>query len=278
MKNYFKYKILQLLPKNTLSRFIGMLANISFPKEIQNFIIRIFVKIYHINMDEAQEKQFLTFNHFFTRTLKPEARPIVQGEKALASPVDATIGCYGNIEKQTLFQAKGITYTLENLMIHKEYGEIFKDGFYITFYLSPKDYHRIHSPCDGKIKELFYIPGTLYPVNNFAVENIPGLFTINERLITLIEDKKLGKVAIVKVGATVVGKIKVVYDTIESNKVRTTIHKKYSDIPIKKGEEIGKFEMGSTVILFFEKGKIKSHIKGSGKEIHFGEEIAIIED
>ena len=274
MKN-LKLLVLKLLPKNLFSCLIGYIANLALPKILLNIWIKIFIRIYKIDMTDSKQKSFKTFNAFFTRELDPQARPISQDTDSIVSPVDGLISHFGNIQDNEIIQVKGISYPLENLLINKKYFEIFKNGSFITIYLTPKHYHRIHSPISGDIKELYYIPGTLFPVNFFAVENIPGLFTLNERIITLIKNEELGFVSVIKVGATVVGKIKVVYDTIESNKMRHTIHKEYSQIKISKGEELGRFEMGSTVILLFQ-NQIKFDSLQLGQEIFFGRQIAKI--
>ncbi len=249
---------LKLLPKNLLTVFIGKLANCHFPKFIVKFIIRIFVRIYHVNTQEVEPSDFTCFNEFFIRKLRAECRPIDSSACKIVSPVDGKIGAYGEIVDGTLFQAKGLTYSLEDLVAKAEYAVKFQGGTYITIYLSPRDYHRIHTPVEGTIQEGYYVPGSLFPVHPFAVNNIKNLFAVNERLLTLLYHPKIGDVAVIKVGATVVGKIKVVYDnTLESIHKPSPIHRYYNNIPIVKGQELGRFEMGSTVILLFPKHKIQ---------------------
>ena len=270
-----KYFFLKILPKNLISRLVGYFAESKLPGFLVRFWIKIFQKIYSIDMKEVETCSYKNFNEFFTRSLKKEARPIDQDKQSIVSPVDGVVGCFGKIENNTLFQAKGIPYPLEHLVVNPEYAKLFQDGLYITLYLSPRHYHRIHCPVAGNIQELFYIPGTLYPVNAFAVNNIPALFTLNERLISLMENSPIGKVAVIKVGATIVGKIKVVYDSVESNqKKRTLISKRYQNLSLEKGQELGRFQMGSTVILLFSNPKIAFHSLEQGKEVRFGEKIA----
>jgi phosphatidylserine decarboxylase len=264
---------LALLPKNILSSLLGNLADLPLPETVVNFFITIFRRYYKIDMTEVAESSFKTWNDFFTRRLRLDCRPIAEGSIKIVSPVDGVVGCFGKIDRNTLFQAKGIPYSLNNLLVNPKYAKLFQNGYYITFYLSPRHYHRIHSPLQGTIEELLYIPGTLYPVNACGVEHIPGIFTLNERLITFLRNEFAGLVAVVKIGATVVGKIKVVYDQIESNRERFSISRKYSGLLIRKGEELGRFQMGSTVILFFEPGKIMFYSLQLGQEIRFGEAI-----
>ncbi|NUM34280.1 MAG: phosphatidylserine decarboxylase [Candidatus Brocadiae bacterium] len=270
-----RYIILKILPKNLLSRIIGYFAERKLPACFVRLWIKIFQKIYKIDMKEVETASYKNFNEFFTRSLKKEARPIDGNPQSIVSPVDGVIGCFGKIENNTLFQAKGISYSLQHLVVNQEYAALFQNGLYITLYLSPRHYHRIHCPVAGSLEELFYIPGTLYPVNSFAVKNIPALFTLNERLISLIETPQAGKVAVIKVGATVVGKIKVVYDTLESNQgKKNVVSKKYQGISLEKGQELGRFQMGSTVILLFSNPQIAFSGLETGKEVRFGEKIA----
>lgn len=268
---------LRALPKIALSRCAGRLAGIRFPRYFLQFFIRIFVRRYKINMAESASHSFATFNEFFTRPLRPECRRIDPRERAIISPVDGVVGGWGKIAANTLVQAKGIDYGLGDLVIHRPYADIFQGGHYLTLYLSPRHYHRIHAPVAGRIAESYYIPGTLYPVNPFAVEHIPGLFTLNERLITLIQSHSAGQVAVIMVGATVVGQIRVVYDRVSRRKA--SAHKKYAGLSTERGAELGRFLMGSTVILLFEAGRI-DFLEGitAGVEVKWGEAVAEIAD
>lgn len=270
-----KLYFFHLLPKNLLSRIVGKGANITRPKFIVRLAIYIFRLVYKIDLSQAKEKSFSSFNEFFTRQLQAQYRPLNKDPQTVISPVDGGLGCWGKIENGILFQAKGLEYSLADLLGQKpEYEEFFTEGDYMTIYLSPRHYHRIHSPCSAQVKELYYIPGTLYPVNPFAVQNVPRLFARNERLITLLESETVGKVAVIKVGATIVGKIKVVYDSVESNIGKNLIHKTYEDVSLERGDELGKFELGSTVILLFQKNKIRFPKWKEKQEFLYGEMIA----
>lgn len=242
---------LQLLPKNLVSRFIGALAS----RSISKIAIKWFAKRYKINLEEAQEpiESFKTLNNFFTRKLKDGARPIDEEDnvKAIVSPVDGKIAQFGFIENGRIIQAKGRHYTVQELLGDDKEAEPFINGTFMTIYLAPTDYHRMHHYMDADITGFRYIPGTLFPVNPFSVANIENLFPINERLTTYYNCN--GKsAAIVKVGATVVGKIKVTYSDAESNISKNVRAETFSEkITVKKGDELGLFAMGSTVVMLF---------------------------
>ncbi|MCC6275459.1 MAG: phosphatidylserine decarboxylase [Leptospiraceae bacterium] len=254
----FYILILSMLPKNFLSKLFGTLTYIRLPRFMMIPILKAFAKVYKINVSEAELNlgEYNSLNQFFTRALKAGARIVDSAENAVVSPVDARITSFGNIQESTLIQAKGIEYSLKELLGSDKYLDAFSNGKFITFYLSPQDYHRIHSPFYGKILGYYYEPGKLFPVNDLAVLGIRGLFPKNERLITFLQTE-YGKIAVVKVGASNVGKIRVTYD----NKIVTNSWLRFSkeveyknvDILIQKGAELGRFEMGSTVILIFEK-------------------------
>jgi phosphatidylserine decarboxylase len=277
MKAFYIFcaKFLSLVPKVFLSRCIGKLTEKQLPNFILNPFIRWFIRHYHVNMEEAIPTQYKTFNEFFGRAIRPECRPVDLSSETIVSPVDAQVGAFGKIENTTLIQAKGVSYSLSNLVLHEPYVSSFSNGDYITLYLSPKDYHRIHSPISASIQEAHHIPGTLYPVNSLGVHYIPGLFCLNERWITLLQHPKIGNIAVIKVGATVVGKIGVVYEQVQAHR-KNIWHKEYPSIPIEKGKELGKFLMGSTVILLFEPNKIKLESLALDQKVRMGQIIGTI--
>lgn len=214
-----------------------------------------------------------SFNDFFTRELKPEVREVDDTSSSIVSPVDGTIAEFGAIKNNLLVQSKGILYSLVDLVGKKE-AKDFENGFYLTIYLSPADYHRIHAPVSGRVKNFSYFSGNLWPVNRFGIENVGGLFSLNERILTPIESD-MGKVGLVKVGATIVGKISLDYDRLNTNSGKPTA----LNLPVvptklyKKGDEIGLFQLGSTVILLFESGRFNQTNIYSGKTIKMGEAI-----
>jgi phosphatidylserine decarboxylase len=257
----FYLLLLSILPKNFISKLFGLLAMLNLPRFLMIPILKAFAKTYKINLDEAELEiqEYNSLNQFFTRALRAEARIIDSAENAVVSPVDARITAYGEIRDNSMIQAKGIDYSISELIGSEKYAKDFINGKFMTFYLSPQDYHRIHSPAFGKILGYYYEPGKLFPVNDLAVLNIQSLFPKNERLITFIQTE-YGKIAVVKVGASNVGKIRVTYDTkiVTNAWIRFARETEYKDVSIyiNKGGELGRFEMGSTVILVFEKDTV----------------------
>jgi phosphatidylserine decarboxylase len=241
-----------LLPKYLLTRLAGFLANCNIVW-LKNYLIQDFVKKYPVNMQEALETNPLAyenFNAFFTRHLKADARPIASNR--FVSPADGYISQGGRLQKDKLLQAKGIYYTVTQLLACPDEAQKYDDGDFLTIYLSPKDYHRIHMPVSGRLVKQTYVPGTLYSVQPFTTEHIPGLFSRNERLVLHFETD-FGPMAVILVGATIVGCIGTTWDgdIPRQNK----IHEKTLDTPIElnKGAELGYFKLGSTVIMVFPK-------------------------
>ena len=270
-----KFLFFKLLPKNIISRIAGFIANKKLPAGILQSLIRIYAGIYHISLDELKTpvQEMNTFNQFFTRELKDNLRPIDKGGNSLVSPVDGTVAEFGQIEDGLLVQTKGIFYSLYDLVGDKE-GEVFENGQYLTIYLSPADYHRIHFPVTGVVKRFSYFSGNLWPVNSYGVNFVGGLFALNERIVTPIETR-WGVVGVVKVGATIVGKIKLKFDSLSTNNGRET----KLNLPVippqkfKKGDELGQFQLGSTVILLFQKGQIELSEIAKGNKIKMGQKL-----
>jgi phosphatidylserine decarboxylase len=234
---------------NLISTIAGKLAKSSFSK----LFIPLFAKIYHINLDETERplSSYRSLNDFFTRKLKLGSR-IVDSKSTVVSPVDGTIAQVGKINDGTLIQAKGIDYSIEKLISVPEHKG-FLNGYYMTIYLSPTNYHRIHSPIDGEIIGYEYIPGKLFPVNKLGVNYVKGLFTKNERLTTFFKVNNQSA-ALVKVGAFIVGSIQITYDENVHQKHRGKHYNKNIThaISVGKGDELGWFEFGSTVILLLD--------------------------
>lgn len=268
-----RYLFLRLLPKNLISRLIGTLADLELPHPLLSSVIELYCRFYDVKRHEMKTPigSMKNFNDFFTRELRPELRPIDQTPGSVVSPVDGAIAEFGPIEKGLLVQTKGVLYSLADL-VGEESATVFKDGYFVTLYLSPADYHRIHVPISGKVKSFSYFSGNLWPVNSFGVKRVGGLFALNERIVTPIEGDQ-GTVGMVKVGATVVGKIKVKYHSLTSNNRKPT----QLNLPIlpersfRKGDEIGRFQLGSTVILLFEKGKFTPKDLQKGDPIKLGQ-------
>lgn len=250
---------LRVVPKSALSRAVGGLTRARAPRPVRLAAMRAFAARYGIDLSECGELEtFRTFGEFFARPLRAGARPIAQGDDVLVSPVDGVVSQAGAAEGGRLVQAKGLDYTLEALLADPQLAARFRGGPFATLYLSPRDYHRIHFPLGGAITGYRYVPGLLWPVNPRSVRGVPGLFTVNERLVTVLETP-LGACAVVAVGATIVGRIRAFYDpTIPvSNlpRARPVARDYPAPVPVAKGQELGAFEMGSTVILLLERGR-----------------------
>jgi phosphatidylserine decarboxylase len=253
-------RALRVLPKNALSRLVGGLTRARAPLPVRTTVMRAFAARYGIDLSECGElTAFDTFGEFFARPLRPGCRPIAPGDEVVVSPVDGAVSQAAVTQHGRLVQAKGLDYTLEALLADPGLAARFRGGAFATLYLSPRDYHRIHFPLPGRITGYRYVPGRLWPVNRASVRGVPGLFTVNERLATVLETP-LGACAVVAVGATIVGRIRAYYDPSipVSNlpRARPVARDYTTPIPIEKGQELGAFEMGSTVILLFEPGRV----------------------
>jgi phosphatidylserine decarboxylase len=271
------YTLLRLLPKNTFSRAMGALLRSGMPRAWHRTIIRRFAKAYKVDVTESEQDylSYPTFAEFFTRRLKPGSRAIAPGEKLPVSPVDGTLGELGPIENGTLLQAKGRTYTVAELVGGPEAeadAAKFEGGAFVTIYLAPYNYHRIHAPLGGVIEGYTNVPGMLWPVNAVGVRNVEKLFCVNERLTTWLRTPR-GPCAVVAVGATNVGRIRAVYDDVVTNARRTrTMQKKIYEkpIPVEKAGELAIFEMGSTVVLLFPKGFVANPALERGQVMRLG--------
>jgi phosphatidylserine decarboxylase len=254
MKIVLKY-LLFCLPHHAITYFIGSFMKAS----LSRFAIKAYAKIYKIDMSMIEKPlhEYKNLNEFFKRTLKPQARPVDAHIDTLVSPADGTVTQVGEIKNGTLIQAKGESYTVVNLLNDKNKARAFRNGSFMTIYLSPKDYHRIHAPIDGSITDYSYIPGRLYPVNKFGVDAVKGIFTKNERIATYLHSAT-GQLAIVKIGALIVGSVQLAFkDQVEDHhKGKPLKNTLETMLPVDKGDEIGHFEFGSTVILLFEENLI----------------------
>jgi len=274
----FSYTLLRLLPKNTFSRAVGAACRINAPRPVMRAVIRAFAKRYGVDAAEAERPidEYPTFTEFFTRRLKPGARPIAPGALLPVSPVDGTVGEVGEIVEGRALQAKGKHYTLAELIggpAAEEDAARFAGGAFCTIYLAPYNYHRIHAPLGGDITGYVNMPGQLWPVNPIGVRNVEKLFCVNERLTTFLRTPR-GECAVVAVGATNVGRIRAVYDDVVTNvrrdrKPERKIYQK--PVQVEKGGELAIFEMGSTVVLLFAPGVNLSDRLVPGLPIKLGE-------
>jgi phosphatidylserine decarboxylase len=243
-----------LLPKQALTVFAGKVANARAGK-LTTRLIRWFVKRYQVNMSEAANPDpgsYASFNEFFTRPLRPDARPI--DTASFVCPVDGAISQFGAIHQGQIFQAKGHDYSATALVGgDSQLAAQFHNGSFATIYLSPRDYHRIHMPCDGRLMRMIYVPGDLFSVNPATARGVPGLFARNERVVCLFESPH-GPFILTLVGATIVGSMATVWQGV-INPPRTGEVREWTyadqNINLKKGEEMGRFLLGSTVVLLF---------------------------
>lgn len=267
-----------------LSRVMHGLARVELPL-IKRVLINLLVKLYAIDVSEAEEQNldnYKSFNDFFTRKLQHGARPINSDDNAITSPVDGVVGQLGNINDGVLIQAKGRKFTVTELLGgDQELSNLFAEGSFNTTYLAPSNYHRIHMPITGTLQKMIHVPGRLFPVNKPAVNNIDRLFARNERVVAVF-DSEYGKVAMVLVGALFVGSIETVWAGEVTPPTRYTIN--ITDYPeddsdkeltLQQGEEMGRFNMGSTVITLFANSSVKSAENLlSGSKLKMGEKIA----
>ncbi len=247
-----------LLPKQALTAFAGWVAS-RRGGAWTTCLIEWFVKRYNVNMNEAANPDvasYPTFNEFFTRALRDGVRPLASA--ALICPVDGAISQYGPMVKDQIFQAKGHHYSSTALVGgDAALAARFDHGSFATLYLSPRDYHRIHMPCDGRLSRMIYVPGELFSVNPTTARGVPGLFARNERVVCVFESVR-GPFALVLVGATIVGSMATVWHGVV-NPPRTGELRDWhyeSDINLKQGDEMGRFLLGSTVVMLFPKGPL----------------------
>lgn len=274
-----------LMPQLGLTRAAGWLAERKWGA-VTHFIIKQFANAYKVNFDEAEKgkpSDYSSFNEFFIRPLKANARPIDQSENALCLPADGRVSESGKINDDRLLQAKGHYFTLETLLANDEaLAEQFKEGQFLTTYLSPRDYHRVHMPCDGTLKKMIYVPGELFSVNPFLAEHIPNLFARNERLICVF-DTAFGTMVQILVGATITASMSTVWAGVvnppRSKEVREYSYPTEGEnvIRLKKGEEMGAFRLGSTVINLFPKNTVElaSHLE-AGEVTKMGERLGVL--
>ncbi|MES2183607.1 MAG: archaetidylserine decarboxylase [Pseudomonadota bacterium] len=247
------------LPKQALTRFAGWVAGRERGQRTTN-IIRWFVRKYGVDMAEAADPDithYATFNDFFTRALKPGVRPLADAD--LVCPVDGAISQFGAIAHDQIFQAKGHRYSTRTLVGgDAELAARFDHGHFATIYLSPRDYHRIHMPCEGRLRRMVYVPGELFSVNPATARGVPGLFARNERVVCVFESAH-GPFVLVLVGATIVGSMATVWHgTVNPPRGKAVKSWDYADgeVVLAKGQEMGRFLLGSTVVLLFPQGPL----------------------
>lgn len=267
-----------ITPQLGVSNLAGRLADNDRSPALKNRVIKWFIGRYGVDMSEAAEpnpEAYATFNDFFTRELKPGIRPLADGEKTLVSPVDGAISQLGQVTGDRVFQAKGQSFSLSELLGGEEATTApFADGEFSTIYLSPKDYHRIHMPMAGTLRQMIHVPGKLFSVNPVTAENVPNLFARNERVVCIF-DTASGPMALVLVGAMIVGSVETRWAGVVvpgSRQVTSIRYEGEQAISFDKGEEMGRFRLGSTVIMVMPKGSVSwNSDQVAGKTVRMGE-------
>jgi phosphatidylserine decarboxylase len=266
-----------LLPKQALTALAGWVAR-ARGGAFTTALIKWFVKRYQVNMAEAANPDiasYPSFNEFFTRALQRDARPLASAD--LICPVDGAISQFGPIQGDQIFQAKGHQYSSTALVGgDAELAAQFDNGSFATLYLSPRDYHRIHMPCDGRLTRMIYVPGALFSVNPTTARGVPGLFARNERVVCVFESAQ-GPFVLVLVGATIVGSMATVWHGVVNPPRPGVVREWLYDLPValRQGEEMGRFLLGSTVVMLFPKGPLRFNSAWApGGAIRLGEAMA----
>ena len=259
MVNKFSVSIQYLVPQRLLSKFVGTIAKCHI-EWLKTLLIKLFIKKYDVDLTMAKKttiEQYKSFNDFFIRELVEGARPVDKNNCHVISPVDALVSQIGQLDRSTLIQAKGMNYDLNSLLAgDTELVYQFTSGSYVTLYLSPKDYHRVHMPMTGLLKKTIFVPGKLFSVNPTTAASIPNLFSKNERLIAVFESDQGDSFAVIMVGAMLVSGINSVW---AGKYLSQSVQQKgFSEkrVRLLKGEELGYFNFGSTVIMLFQPNKL----------------------
>jgi len=268
-----------VLPHHFISRVVYSMTRWRSP--LVQPAIRAFVQHFKVDMAEAAEESpasYASFNAFFTRALKPERRPLAEGDGVVACPVDGTISQLGRVEDGRIFQAKGHDFSLVELLGGDlSRADAFRNGQFATIYLSPRDYHRIHMPLSGTLKQMVHVPGRLFSVNPVTVERVPRLFARNERVAALF-DTEAGAIGLVLVGAMNVAAIETVWSGLvtppHGHEIGVWNYGQHVSVDLPRGEEMGRFNMGSTVILLMPEAMNFRPDLIAGKTVHMGEPFA----
>ena len=261
MSDRFKVLPQYVMPKQALTSFAGRVAGHRGGR-VTTRLIRWFVAKYGVNMDEAANPDiasYASFNEFFTRPLREGVRPLAQAD--FVCPVDGAISQFGAIDDHHILQAKGHRFTTAELVGgDASLDAHFQHGSFANLYLSPKDYHRLHMPCDGRLTRMIYVPGALFSVNPTTARGVPGLFARNERVVCVFESDEFGSFVMVLVGATIVGSMATPWHgVVNPERLGRVAEWTYDSEPVvlKKGEEMGRFLLGSTVVMLFKKNTIE---------------------
>lgn len=244
---------IRALPRRSVSRAVGTLARAPLPRVLLTPALRLYARAYGVRIDEAARPlgEYRSFLDFFTRGLRAGARPMPEAADIVISPADGRVHAAGPVTSGTLLQAKGVSYRLEALLGDADAARAFEGGSQLTVYLSPGDYHRFHWPVSGRVHTVRHVPGDLWPVHERAAASLPGLFAANERVVTLGTLENDAAFGVVAVGALDVGSIRLAAHPVRTNRGGTARVRTWTglDLPVRRGEEMGRFELGSTLVV-----------------------------
>jgi phosphatidylserine decarboxylase len=269
---YATAQILRVLPRAGVTRAAGWLADLPWPAPVGKAVVGVYSRAYEVSLDDCAERDgWTSFDHFFTRALRDGARPVDRDPRAILSPADGRLESPGPVTAESTFLVKGRPYRVEELVGDAEEARRYVGGGGCVIYLSPRDYHRVHAPCEGTIARIRSMPGDYYPVNSIGLDHIPNLFARNRRVAIAIDTPRssgLGRVTVVMVAAMVVGRITVT--GIRDRDVPLGDHT--PSVTLERGEELGMFHLGSTVVLFLERAAMGSWIAREGA-VRYGERL-----
>lgn len=264
---YATAQILRVLPRAGMSRAMGRLADRPLPPKVGRAIVRLYARIYDVTLDECEQTDgWESFDAFFTRALRAGARPVDDDPAILVSPADGRVDSFGRIDDTSTFTVKGRPYSVEELVGGREEAARYAGGAGCVVYLSPRDYHRVHAPVDGEVRVVTSMPGDYYPVNAIGMRHVPNLFVRNRRVAIAIDTPKLGRVTLVMVAAIVVGRITA--SGIDDRDVPIGAHRLDPPRVVRKGDEIGVFHLGSTVVVLLERAAFGAWLASDGPVLY----------
>lgn len=273
---------LKVLPQRYMSHLAGVAASAQLPGPVAKAAVRGFSSVFGVNLDEVRDPldTFPSVQSFFTRALREGARPVDSTPDAFVSPCDGAWGMSGTVTSGVALQVKGRPYSVGALLDDDALAKRFEGGAFATLYLSPRDYHRFHAPCSGDVTAARHVPGALWPVNSAGVSYVDGLFARNERIVALLRPKGHpgALLAMVAVGATMVGKVRVSFDDLTTNNGQRLSTARAYDPPhvLEKGQEWGRFEFGSTIVLVATPGWLEFEFGAPGTPVVLGRRIGAL--
>ncbi|WP_437296787.1 archaetidylserine decarboxylase [Sorangium sp. So ce426] len=251
---YAAAQLLRVLPRERITRAVGRLCDARAPAAVLNTVVKLYARAYRVDMDAAEvlTSPYESFDAFFTRKLREGMRPVCSDPGAITSPADGRVEALGPVTEGGRLTIKGQPYRVEDLVGDPAEATRYDGGQFAIVYLSPRDYHRVHSPVAGRVSLIRSMPGELFPVNAIGERHVPGLFARNRRVAIVIDTERQGRVTVVMVGAMIVGRITV--SAVDARDVPLGVHTISPALPVACGEEIGKFHLGSTAVMFVERG------------------------